>query len=484
MTGNIAFSGIASGLDTQAIISALVQAESIPINLLQQQKTGNQAKINGLNTFSGLVESLKKKAEELASNSGFLANSVTPSAEGFASFEALGGAADGAYTLEINQLAQADRWSAEGVVDKTTDLGGVNISFDYNGQAIEFEAFSGTSSLEEVAAQLNEEHGDVVQATVINTGDDNAPNYVLVLEGKDTGADYTIQNLDIVSGNGALDVDANLTVAQNAEIVLNGLAIERSSNEFSDVVTGLTFSVEAETPVGAPITFNVGIDDEAIVGSLQEFVNSYNAVMDFIATQSTYDEDKGAGGSLFGESSLRTIRSALSNTIYSSDLVDSTSAYGSIGLLGISLDINGKMTLDSAKAKSLLAEDPDAFADFFVDNDGFDNGGAATGTGEFYVDTSADKGLFSLISQKLDSLLDDQVSTGGSKLDGLLGSRKKTLEDQNTFIDKRIGELEYRLEGFESALVAQFTALEETLAGLQAQQQFLNNVSFGIQTDN
>lgn len=483
MSGPISFSGLASGLDTQSIIAALVQAESVPINLLEQQKTKNQAKINAFNTFDGLVKGLQKKAEELSTNAGLVANTVTPSKEGYASFEALGGAADGAYTLEINQLAQADRWSFGGVADKTADLNGVEISFTYDNVNYAVEAFPGASSLEEVAAQINEELGAVVQATVINTGDDSAPSYTLVLEGKNTGDDYAITNLAVV-GDGTLDVSGNLTAAKNAKIVLNGLAIERSSNDFSDVVTGLTITAESTTPLGEPITFNVGIDADQTMATLQEFVDAYNEVMDFIATQSSYDEDEGAGGSLFGETSLRTVRSTLSAQLYSDDLIDDQSSFGSLGLIGITLDIDGKMTLDTAKATAKLAEDADAFADFFVDTDGFDNGGAAAGTSAFYADTSADKGLFSLIHKQLAQLLDGQTSAGGDKLQGLIDARKKTLEDNNTDIEKRIETLEYRLEGFESALAAQFTALEETMAGLQAQQQFLDSYSFGINTDN
>lgn len=486
MTGNISFSGIASGLDTQAIIAALVQAEEVPINLLQQQKADNQAKIDGFNAFSGLVTNLQQKADELASASGFLSNTVVPSEENFASFEALGGAAEGAYTLEINSLAQADRWSFEGVADQSADLGGVEISFTYGpesggGQTINFEAFPGSSSLTEVAEQLNEQYGEQVQATVINTGDDSSPNYVLVLEGKQTGDDYQINNLS-VGPNASFDVDTQLTQAQNAEIVLNGLAIEKSSNEFGDVVSGLTFSVEKTTEVGEPITFNVGLDDEQIMTTLQEFVDTYNEVMDFIAGQSEFSEEDGAGGVLFGESALRTIRSNLSSTLFSSSLVDSSSAFGSLGLVGIDLDIDGRMTLDQTEAKEKLATDAEAFADFFVDNDGFDNGGAELGDPGFYNDTTSDTGLFTLISKGLESLLDDQVSTTGDTINGLIESRKQTLGDQNDDIDDRIEQLQFRLEGFESGLVAQFTALEEALAGLQSQQQFLNNVSFGVST--
>jgi flagellar capping protein FliD len=44
-------------------------------------------------------------------------------------------------------------------------------------------------------------------------------------------------------------------------------------------------------------------------------------------------------------------------------------------------------------------------------------------------------------------------------------------------LDDRIEALEFRLEGYETQLIAQFAALEETIGGLNAQQSFLGSLS-------
>ena len=117
MTGPIQIGGLASGLDTASIIQALVQAQGAPIQLLESQKSTTQQKINLLGTLDGFVQDLKTKAEDLSESTGFLSNQVSLDVEGFASFDVSGGASLGSYTLDIQSLASADRWSLTEVAD-------------------------------------------------------------------------------------------------------------------------------------------------------------------------------------------------------------------------------------------------------------------------------------------------------------------------------------------------------------------------------
>lgn len=483
MSGQITFGGLASGLDSNAIIQALVQAEQIPIKALQGQKSTTQGKLSLLGDLSGMLDSLRDKADSLSSAAGFVANTVVPSEEGIATFTATGGALDGSYSLEVLQLARASRYELTPQSSPDADLNGVDISFDI-GPADGTPDYSvslnpGSSSLNDVAAAINDQLGDVARATVINTGTSSSPSYSLVLESTDTGLDNAITNLTVENGNLDFDVEQSLSTAQNAQVKLNDLTIERSSNEFGDVIDGISFTVESTTAVDTPITFNVGVDDEKVIERLTEFVDAYNEVMDFINGQSSYSEEGGASGPLFGDPALRSIRTTLSNTLFDSSLVDATSAFGSLGLVGIDVGVDGRLTIDESEVSEKLAADPEAFADFFTDSDGFDNGGAANGTSAFYTDTTADTGLFARIQQNLDRLLDDQTGPNGEALKGLISARQETLQSNIDDIDDRIESLEFRLEGFEQQLITQFAALEETMSSLNAQQGFLGSLNSG-----
>ncbi|MEZ5977624.1 MAG: flagellar filament capping protein FliD [Planctomycetota bacterium] len=425
MSGPIQFGGLASGLDTGAIIDALVQAESVPINLLKQQKADAQNQISLLGTFQGYVDALKTKMASFAGDLGFLANSVEVSQEGFFQVDANGGAQNGSYTLEVNSVASSDRFalsSSAKITDPAADLGDVSVAFDYDGQSYDVALTAGSASLNDLAAAIEDQTDGAIQAKVINTGTSGSPNYQLVIEGTDTGEDFAVQNLTITNPSGVLDTQSHLTTASNAEIVLNGLTIQRSTNAFHDVVDGLEIDVQAET--SGPVTFDVGLDEDAVVSKLQDFVKAYNDVVNFVNGQSEFSEDSGPSGALFGDSSLRTVKNGLASTLFSSQLVDATSAFGSLGLVGIKLAADGTLSVDETKVKEKLALDADAFRDFFVDLDGFDNGGAAEGTGEYYVDTTSDTGLFALLQKKLEALIDDKPLPSGAKAPGIRCERR------------------------------------------------------------
>ncbi|HKX46638.1 MAG TPA: flagellar filament capping protein FliD [Planctomycetota bacterium] len=475
MASPISFSGLASGLDTSAIIAALVEAEKLPILALEQQKTIEKKKIDLFGLLEGYLADLSKKAEALQDFDGFLAKQVQASEEGVAALSVTSSALAGSHTLEVNALASADRWSFVGVPDHTANLAtgpGQTVDFTYDGVAYSVAIDEAASSLEDIREAIETATGGAVDASVVNTGTESSPSYVLVVAGSQTGADFALTGL--ATSVGGLALDQQLTVASNAEITLDGLAIQRSTNDFSNVLPGLSITAQslASGPTEA-ITFTISADTEAIQAGVQEFIDLYNKAIGFINSQNEYSEDEGPGGDLFGDSALRTVRSALNDALFGPGAVDSTSAFGSLGLVGIKLAVDGTLSLDAAKFQAKLGEDIDAFADLFADLDGFDNAGALEGTPEFYVDTSADSGVFSRLVQGLAKLLDDQTDVNGNTLKGLLDNKQATAQKNVDRIDDQIEQLELRLEKFEAGLVAQFTALETLLAGLQTQEQSL-----------
>ncbi len=469
MAGPIQFGGLASGLDTKAIIKALVQAEATPIVLLEKQKAGEKQKITQLGTLEGHLKALAKKAQDFASLSGLKATQVNASKEGVAAFNVTGSPASGNYTLDVQQLASADRWAFDGVASPTADLGSGSLSFEYAGTAYSVD-FSSGGSLNALAAAITDETDGAVDAKVINTGTGSSPSWQLVLSGKDTGADNAITGIDAGSIAG-LGGATQISAAANAVVVVDGLTIQRSTNTFADVIEGLEITLESAGQ--GPMQVSVGLDQDGMVDRLKEFIDGYNKVIEFINKQSSYSEESGQGGALFGDPALRTIASNLRQAIFSPEVVNGSSAYGSLGMLGIQLQSDGTLQMNESKVKEMLAADTDAFIDFFVDLDGFNNGGAEKGTAAYYQDTTDNRGFFMVLAKSIDKMLDSQTASNGQTYKGLLGARKESLETKVKSIDKNIEQLEMRLEAFEANLVLRFTALEKLLSGMQSQGAFL-----------
>jgi flagellar hook-associated protein 2 len=457
----ITFSGLGSGLDTKAIINALLQVEALPVKKLQSQKAVNSSKLSLIGTLEKQVKALQEAAKGLSELKGFLSYSVNTSDESVATFTLTGDeAATGAHTLEITSLAAADRytWATTATVsDPSTDLGGGNVHFTYGGTTYDVAIGSGAgeSSLNAIASAINTAAKDDVSATVINVGTETSPDYQLVLTGKDTGADFTIGELD-QSTVAALDGLEQIGAAANAVAIVDGLTIQRSDNVFSGVIQGLSFTATG-TNQGFPSSFSVEVDSAGVKENVMGFVDAYNAVMTFIKDQSSYDSENGAGGELFGDSVLSTVRSTLNAALFNVDIgtvMADTEGYSTLSLVGISLQTDGTLKMDETKFDAKVAGNLDALSALFTDEDG---------------------GLM----VKLDAAIDDMIKPGtdalGNKLLGLFARRKDTIKTLNKSIDTQIDQLNMNLDSLEQTLTQKFTALEKLMAGLNAQSQFLSS---------
>jgi len=470
MSTSISFGGLASGLDTTAIINALVGAQEIPILSLEAKKEKEQDKLDLVGNLESLVKELKTKASALTSLGGFLSHSITPSEEGVANFSVTGAPLTGSHTMTVNSLAAADRWNTVGIADDAALLGMGTISFDYDGASYSVAIDPISSTIHDIAGAINAQAGEAVQASVVNTGTASSPSFELVVEGKDTGSDYAITNLTSSVAGLAFEA-APLTAASNASITLDGLTVERSSNEFSDVIEGLSIEVVA-ADVNKTISFAIGVDTEDIQTKLEDFLETYNKIHQFIGDQNVYSEEGGAGGLLFGDNLLQSVKSAVYNGFVAVDplvVQADTEGYSALSLLGIKSSVGGELELDTAKLNEKMSGNIDLFAGFFADS----------------ADGST-PGAFSNLVTQLETLTDSMGNdANGDPLDGLFEVRKDALTSNIDDMDDSILDMRYRLDKYEGTLVAKYAALEVLMAELQVQEAAAANLAslnFGSST--
>ncbi|MEO6708450.1 MAG: flagellar filament capping protein FliD [Planctomycetota bacterium] len=491
----ITIGGLGSGLDTKAIIEALVGVERVPITALETKKTDEKKKLSLLTTLKGLVDSLHAKAKILSTTSQFLAFKVSAGDATTASFKASGSAVAGSHAITVNQLASSDRWAFDGIVDPAANLAtadGQGVSFTYDGVAYNAPVTAAASSLNDIAAAINTAAPGKVSASVVNAGTANNPSYQLVIGGQSTGEDLRISGIS--SSIAALTIDAtgptaggvsqsvnNLTVGNNAIAVIDGLTVERASNDFSDVLAGVSISVLTADPLKST-TFTVEPDKDVIKGKLKDFVEAFNKVMTFIHDQNKYSEEDGTGGPLFGDNALRTIEKTIKKELFGATAAQvglDTAGFGTLKLLGMDLQKDGTLVINDAKMSAKLDEDLDKFADLFADTDGFDNGGALAGTPGYYVDLSADSGIADKLMRALDQALKGYTDTNGDTSKGLFEARTDAINSRMKLFDRQIEDRQFRLERFQAQLEKRFATLESVMAQLQAQQSYLTNVTFG-----
>jgi flagellar hook-associated protein 2 len=140
---------------------------------------------------------------------------------------------------------------------------------------------------------------------------------------------------------------------QDASLTIDGVTISRSSNQITDVLTGVTLNLKSADS-NTTVTVNIDRDVDSIKAKIEEFVDAYNAVVEFIGEQFAYDEEKGgAQGVLFGDATLRSVQGDLT-TLVVKQVTGVTSTYSTLAMIGITLDDDGKLSIDQSELSSLL----------------------------------------------------------------------------------------------------------------------------------
>lgn len=504
-SSGISFSGLGSGLDTNAIVNQLLALERIPINALESRRSTEQRRLGLVGDLGNLVKSLQSAADDLSTPSEFFAYAATIDQESVATVSASSSAEPGTHTVDVQRLASTDRWAFDAVTDREANLSGQageQISFTIGTTDYALTVDENASSLDDLAAGIEEMAGDVVSASIVNTGTESSPSYQLVLSSKESGEEGRITNLFSNVGQtggagtslsinfsapgveGEATSSNNITVGNNAIAEINGLVVERSTNSFTDVIEGVTLELRGVSS-GGPANVSVEADRTEVRARIDAFVREYNEVIEFINGQNEFtpgdsdDEAGTTGGILFGDSLLTDVKRRIQSALFNVDaatVAADTEGYSTLALIGIEQDSEGRLSVDSAVFDDKFDGNLEALMDLFADTDGFDNGGAAENTPEYYVDTTADSGLMDTLSRTIDQMFGRQPN-GDSEIDlqGIFDLREEAIRNSIGRFDDQIERREDRLVKYEETLVLRFARLEELLGGLNAQGQALNS---------
>ncbi|NLU35263.1 MAG: flagellar filament capping protein FliD [Wolinella succinogenes] len=243
----------------------------------------------------------------------------------------------------------------------------------------------------------------------------------------------------------------NIQSAQDAKLTYNGIAITRPTNSINDIVSGVSLELTAvHKEDDSPAVIRVTRDNKAIYDEAQNFVDSFNALMDQLEQDTKYDVDTKIAGVFQGDSDIRSIKNALNNLLSYTD-GDKNSLYK----YGISLNESGRLTLDSEKLQKAYEEDPDMAMAFF-------KGTTKTIGGK---ETEV-KGIFTQFNEKID----DYITGSNARLKLLetsLTDESKRLEEQKTKAQK---DLDDRYD----IMTARFAAYDSMIAKINQSFSSLN----------
>ena len=444
----ITIGGLATGLDTNSIVSQLVALERRrAVDLLQIDQLDQQAKQSALATFGTKLADVLAAVDKLRDPSSALARKATSSNETTIGATAGSGALVGSTEITVSQLARnAIAVSGTGVASATSTVaaGTGSFSFRIGTGDVQTVAVDATTTLEQLASAING-LGVGANATVVNLGTASVPDYRLRIATRETG---TSNDLTIVADDTTLGVSVT-QAAQNATFTVSGFAtpFSRESNVVNDVVSGVTLTLNAE---GGPVKIGVTTDTAKVTQDVQAVADAYNALVAFVAEQSEVSQDTTStdgdvtAGPLAFDSTVRAIMDGL-RTAFSSGVEGLAGDYSLLAEAGLESTRDGTLKLDAAKLAAALASDE-------------------AGVSELFGGLGASGGAFDRIHDYLGGV------TGSG---GLLESRNKSITDTLATLTERIAAGERSVASFEKDLRDQFTRLEVLVSQLQSQGSFL-----------
>lgn len=180
---------------------------------------------------------------------------------------------------------------------------------------------------------------------------------------------------------------AHLKKAQDAEFTLDGVKMYRSTNEIKDIGAGLTLNLLK----AGEINFDIKQDSEGLTSTMEELVEKYNELVNYLNDVTAYDSKTKVSGDLADVIEIKNLRSSINKILFTSQSVEGTTTDDkgnktktnvlvSVLDFGLSLNDTSKsnssqlalLKFDSAKFEKKFAEDPDFAESFFSGTSGFE----------------------------------------------------------------------------------------------------------------
>jgi flagellar hook-associated protein 2 len=421
--GILQVGGLATGLDTNAIISQLMAVEQKPVTALQTQKLQLQAVSTAFNDLQSKLASLKTQADNLAAPATVFPRSVGSSTDSVATATASAGADHGTFSLSVSALARGSIATASVTKGAQTDTiaagaGTFQFKLGPSGTVVSVSV-DGTTTLAQLVKAINDTSAGV-KASVVNVGTSASPAYKLTLTSTATGA------------------ASNIVVGLDAEFAIAGIgSFTRATNTFSDVLDGVTITLKAST---GSTDLTVALDASGTQSKVQALIDGYNSVIQTINGQSQIQTSSTGAvqtGAFTGDATPALIRRSLAAAI-------ATNVGGSLGTLarlGITTQKDGTLVLDAAKLQAALTSDPQSVSDLL----------AGTGSRD---------GIADLVSAR--------VATFTRTVSGTLAAKQAALDSQIARLGKDIDRAQARLTVTESTLRVKFANLEQVVSRIQS----------------
>lgn len=469
----INFSGLASGIDSEALINATSEATRqqrvVPYEENIEELEDENSALTELKTLLTDFQTLAEDFSTIAG--GGVTKEATSSDETAVTATASKSATNGSYGITVTQLATNATYSFESSIGPYTsstdaiapaisDTGNSNVVIDI-GTAPEDSvtiAIDATTTLSDFVSDFNNST-TLASATIVNVKTGGSDDYRIVIttanEGQEKGSISVNIGSDITTA-GAFDAigAGDINQAQDAQFSIDGIdgALTRSSNTVNDVIPGVSFRLEA----AGSTTITIGDDVASTVAEVQALVEAYNDIVTFIEENNLIIREENGEDveNIFGplastrvdDNVLSSIRSDISSSTY-----DSGTAIKIFADLGITTERDGTLQFNSSELEDAIEDEPNS------------------------------------VSKILRNFADQVALTGGTidqftRFNGLFDTTIQSNTELISDLNDRIATAEESIARTEEIMRQRFARLEALISDLQSQQSALTSALAGLGT--
>jgi len=524
---SIMFGGLATGLDTNAIVDQLMALERQPITRLQTDKTWFQSKQKAYGELDGKLKGFMSSIEDLGSSDDLRKRTVSASTDDFFSVSAGTEALPGTnYQVEVVSLAQVEKNVSQGYSSKSDQNFGTGEFVLTVGEddPVTITVDDTNNSLEGIMQAINDADAGV-NASIINDGTDTP--YRLVLTGETVATDFSLSsNLPSYNGDISGQIQSGGFSSQTADYFGSGslvlstgetITLSDAANSLTDVMdainaetgtTGITASIVADGE-----NYVIALDNGATITSTN-FSGGYDQ-LDVVETQPASQAhirvdtiDILADSNVLTEAipgvTLTLDQAEVGTTTNVSIELDNAAIVGQVesfvkGYNDVMSFISSQSVSDDSKG-GVLGGDAGMNAikrrlqNMLTQTVG--NSGDFVALSQLGLQTQKDgtikldkEVLTDAVENNLDSLeklLVGEEDTDGvavmfqdylegmtSSTDGFYAANKTNTESTIRRIDSRIEQIELRLLKKEETMRQKFSAMEQLVSGMNSQSSFL-----------
>lgn len=459
---SISSMGAGSGIDIRSLIDKLVAAEGESrVKKLDKDEATKLNKITGYSNLKSVLVDFKQSLYNLKDLDELTKRTATSSdASIYTATVNSSNIKSSSYNIQVNTLAKAQKLSSKDFASPSTLVGTGTLEFTIDQNVYSLEINTQNQSLSGIKDKINESFKEVGISASIVTVDTGTR---LVLSAQKTGIanSFTVavsQDSDANnSNNSGLSqlISSNLTVIQTASdaaVKIDNLVVTSSENSIEDAIEGVTINLlKADPNIDHGLTLS--LDKASTQLKITQFVSSYNATLSMIKDLSGYESNgfEGQAGILIGDATVRGIQESLRKEFNTAISTNSAVGFKLLSQIGITTNAKtGELQIDALKLSKSLDNNLDEVGKLFAnETDG--------------------------LALRLDKSLNAYTQTGGVLYSRIIGMNESIIDIKKQRID-----LEMRLQKLEQRLIAQFTAMDSIVSGLNNMGDFLKRAIDGL----